>query len=312
MFAYLPLNSQSKAIEKKGYLLRRICRDGSILYSDVFTWPEMGDPSVEEVMQDLCKAYQPTSKQMSQGATERVEIALSNLRTITPELDSQKVRSHYLYNWGESSFNSALVDSTIQSQQAQILENPAATVKFKLFQNWHAQLQTLHKVAELLGPAGRLRLDFNSCLDENAFFEFEKKTRNLHQKIDFIEDPTPYNHDAWVRMNQVLPLALDFEIRNYSEFHSEVCHSPFDWVIFKPAAQRFSDVEVFAAQKKKMVVTSYLGHPISQQIAKLRHVELIKMYNHSIHPVGGWIHQHLYQKVIEGSKWLNVEHFLKS
>ena len=97
----------------------------------------------------------------------------------------------------------------------------------------------------------RLRIDFNATLTPE---EFVKIAATLpRERIDFIEDPCPYDPSVWreLRERTGLRLALDRGIRTEN----------VDVLIVKPAIQEIqcTDLEV--------VVTSYMDHPIGQLCA---------------------------------------------
>ena len=95
-------------------------------------------------------------------------------------------------------------------------------------------------------PHVRIRIDFNARLTPDEFLRIAETLPR--ERIDFIEDPCPYDEQVWrdLRERTGLPLALDrFEGRA-------------DVLVHKPALRttwpRHNDV----------VVTSYMDHPVGQ------------------------------------------------
>jgi O-succinylbenzoate synthase len=112
------------------------------------------------------------------------------------------------------------------------------------------------KSIDVIPERVRLRIDFNATL---TAAEFMKVAATLpRERIDFIEDPCPYDASVWreLRERTGLRLALDRAPR------SSLCSvDSYDVLIVKPALGEIpcSDAEI--------VVTSYMDHPIGQLCA---------------------------------------------
>lgn len=97
----------------------------------------------------------------------------------------------------------------------------------------------------------RIRVDFNNTLGAE---EFVRVAASLPRgRIDFIEDPTPYDPAVWsdLRKRTGLRLALD---RGEAE-------EGVDVLVVKPAVQEMP------RSSKEIVVTSYMDHPVGQLFA---------------------------------------------
>jgi O-succinylbenzoate synthase len=102
--------------------------------------------------------------------------------------------------------------------------------------------------AGALAGAYRLRIDFNAML---TAAEFEQLAKTLpRDRIDFIEDPCPYEASTWraLRDRTGLRLALD----------REAADEGVDVLVVKPAIQEVPQTT------KEIVVTSYMDHPVGQ------------------------------------------------
>ena len=103
----------------------------------------------------------------------------------------------------------------------------------------------------------RLRLDFNA--DGEAF---RRLAPTLPQeRIDFIEDPCPYDAAAWSEIRaQGFHLALDIAVTpSVSEGPGGPGGAPpYDFRIVKPAREDIPATEV------PIIITSYMDHPIGQ------------------------------------------------
>jgi O-succinylbenzoate synthase len=121
----------------------------------------------------------------------------------------------------------------------------------------------------------RLRIDFNATLTADEFVQI---AANLpKERIDFIEDPCPYDAVVWreLRERTGLRLALDRAASSSQHRQECLCHTDpmwhrhsclcsvdsYDVLILKPA------VEEIACSDAEVVVTSYMDHPIGQLCA---------------------------------------------
>src|SRR5690606_34467791 len=82
------------------------------------------------------------------------------------------------------------------------------TLKIKLGKDLEFEKSFLNKLAETADF--KLRGDFNSTLSWQDFENFFKDLPN--EKIEYIEDPFPYEVDLWNEARKLVPLALDFEL----------------------------------------------------------------------------------------------------
>ena len=100
----------------------------------------------------------------------------------------------------------------------------------------------------------RLRIDFNATLSADEFVRIAATLP--HERIDFIEDPCPYNASIWreLRAKTGLRLALD---RRGSSSEAD----SYDVLIVKPALDKIP------CTNAEIVVTSYMDHPIGQLCA---------------------------------------------
>lgn len=96
----------------------------------------------------------------------------------------------------------------------------------------------------------RIRIDFNATLTPAEFIDI---TETLpEERIDFIEDPCPYDDDTWANLRNVtgLRLAVDRVVPRGSSY---------DVLVHKPALR-----SKWPTKKREIVVTSYMDHPVGQ------------------------------------------------
>jgi O-succinylbenzoate synthase len=112
------------------------------------------------------------------------------------------------------------------------------------------------KSIDVIPDRVRLRIDFNGTLTPAEFVRIAATLPR--DRIDFIEDPCPYDAAVWreLREQTGLRLALD---RAPSSSQREP--DSYDVLILKPAIQEV------ACSDTEIVVTSYMDHPIGQLCA---------------------------------------------
>ncbi|MBV9495267.1 MAG: hypothetical protein JOZ54_13545 [Acidobacteria bacterium] len=100
----------------------------------------------------------------------------------------------------------------------------------------------------------RLRIDYNMLLSAEEFLALAESLPR--ERIDFIEDPCPYDAATWRRIRERtgMPLALD---RGFSTDGVDV------WIV-KPAVQAPP-----RSGERRTIVTSYMDHPVGQLHAAL-------------------------------------------
>jgi len=109
------------------------------------------------------------------------------------------------------------------------------------------------KSIDVIPDRVKLRIDFNATLTAEEFIRIAATLPR--ERIDFIEDPCPYDADLWrsLREKTGLRLALDRGVPCSISSH--------DILIVKPALEEIPCVDA------EIVVTSYMDHPIGQLCA---------------------------------------------
>lgn len=152
------------------------------------------------------------------------------------------------------------------------------TVKLKVKKD-----DNLTNFLENLPPGIKVRLDFNNA---HTFESFSKCVFN--NTIDFIEDPYPYEKESWEK--SPVPLATDFQKER----------GPIS--ILKPARDNYEEF----LHCDRIIVTSYLDHPIGQLSAAYVAALLKKKRPEKI-DVCGLLSHHVYEEN-PFSKRLNFQH----
>ncbi len=232
---------------RQGSLLRFEFEDLGFGYADLFPWPEFRDLDLKTQLAQLRGGKLSPLSVRSLEFARQDAISRKLKRSLFAGL--KVPRSHFLFMSPEIS-------------RADIEEKSAAgykTVKIKLSN----EVQWLNSLAANLDL--RVRLDFNNKLTPLSYMNFvEQLTPQAKSKIDFIEDPTPFENNSWLKLQSALPLALDCgSDKDFTEFSQ----LGFRYLILKPARQNIHDVEV--PPKVKPVFMGYLDHPVGQSFAAL-------------------------------------------
>jgi O-succinylbenzoate synthase len=242
------LNARAGTGPRRGALLRvGHSRDTGLDtgFADVHPWPELGDAPLDEQLALLAR-----------GGTTPLTVQSLHFAS----LDAAARRE------GRSLFDGLTIPESHWPAAAGEAPSAFDTVKVKM-------------PGGELPPRGRLRLDFNATLDAPAFLRIAATLPR--ERIDFVEDPCPYDAVIWRELHAQtgLRLALD----------REVATEGVDVLVVKPALQRVpgeqalgervaADGARVAGERAaggerggdpdvgavSIVVTSYMDHPVGQ------------------------------------------------
>ncbi len=237
------LNAVSRRREFEGALIQI---DGG--FGCIHPWPELGDPPLEKCLADLAGA-------------RRWPIVRRAIRCA--EYDrAARVFDHSLFEDMEVPASHATLAKADPKEVAAAIEAGFAIVKLKGGRDLTGEAKFLEAmVAEF--SALRWRLDFNETLTPEAALEFltglSEKTKAA---IDYVEDPCPYSDSAWqnLRRQTRANLAVDREAAPLS-VAAQV-------MVVKPAIDEpFLLGEAAMANNQRVVMTSYMDHPVGQTFA---------------------------------------------
>jgi len=198
-------------------------------YADVHPWPELGDATIDEQLAMLAR-----------GLTTSLTDGSMYFARIDAEARER----------GFSLFEGL----TIPESHWPGADPPDAFDTVKL------------KSVDRIPDRVRLRIDFNATLTADEFVRVA--TTLPRERVDFIEDPCPYDEKVWrdLRERTGFRLALDRADSQTKggllrRFSGEELTTPYDVVVVKPALE---DVPVTT---KEIVITSYMDHPVGQLFA---------------------------------------------
>lgn len=209
-------------LRKKGVLIKIEDDFGNYGISDLSTWPEFGDLSLNEEIATNGKLYQQ--------AIVRAEIDLEARKNKVKLVSEQIILNNILIS-----------DFKNHSQKL----NPKLTYKIKGNQDIIALAEFLNSKAD---QVFKFRIDFNFSLNESEFSKWftllDKKTVG---KIEYVEDPFTFNFERWTFWNQKIKLALDW---------NQSGDANWDYRIIKPTRDELQ------FQSKYFSLTSMMDHPV--------------------------------------------------
>lgn len=219
-------------------------------YGCIHPWPEFGDAPVEEQLRLLAQGITTPVTAMAlrcaevDGQARRAGVSLFEGLPVP--------RSHYSWSFSAET----------EPQVERVLAEGWGAIKAKGYSNYGETTRFLEGCARRFQDRGvRLRVDFNGVLHKLTFEKFvEFMPLRVYRALDFVEDPFPYNAEAWeqVRQRWGVRLALD-------KGWKDGTHG-YDAVVVKPARRDWRTVAA-AHPEKPLVMTSAMDHALGQMFA---------------------------------------------
>ena len=237
----------------------------------IHPWPELGDATLEEELAALAAgralplALRALSCAMIDGRGR------AEGRSLFAGLEIPA--SHYLWR-GE-------LDLDSQAELVKSGDFPA--LKLKLGPDLAESLGLVRMVAEAMGGLP-FRLDFNATLTaEEADRFFEELGRELRLRIEFVEDPCPFDSATWSQLGADwgVSLALDHG------FRPDTWNTGVALGILKPTRDDAS-----LPSQVPVVVTSAMDHPIGQHWAAWWATGIAHRTPERFHGAGLLTHEH--------------------
>ncbi len=217
-------------------------------YGCIQPWPELGDPTLEKCLADLsgarrwpivrrairCAEYDRVSRNFENSLFEEMEVPQSHATLVKAET----------------------------AEVALAMEAGFTTVKLKAGRDLEGEAKFL---AVMTGefPALKWRLDFNESLTAEQATEFLLAlTDPTRAAIDFVEDPCPYSEIGWTELHRKtrVKLAVDREAAPLT--------GAAQVMVIKPAIDEpFFLSEAAVSHDQRVVLTSYMDHPLGQAFA---------------------------------------------
>lgn len=237
------LNAVSNRREFEGALIQI---DGG--YGCIHPWPELGDPPLEKCLADL-------------AGPRRWPIVKRAIRCAEYDRVARRFE-HSLFEEMEVPESHATLSVARVEGVARAVEAGFSVIKIKAGSNPAAEARFLDEMAaEFHGV--KWRLDFNEALEPEAAEDFLASLKDeTRTSIDFVEDPCPYSDTAWAGLHRRtrVRLAVDRE--------SSPLSAAAQVMVIKPAIDEpFLLGEAALRHGQRVVVTSYMDHPLGQAFA---------------------------------------------
>jgi O-succinylbenzoate synthase len=237
------LNSISNRRDFEGALIQI---DGG--YGCIHPWPELGDPTLEKCLADLAGA-------------RRWPIVRRAIRCAEYDREARAFENS-LFEEMEVPASHATLAKADAAEIALAVEAGFTTVKLKAGRNLFAESKFLEAMT-LEFPALQWRLDFNESLNSEQAAEFLLAlSEKARAAIDFVEDPCPFSETSWTELRRKtrVKLAVDLEATPQS--------AAAQVMVIKPAIDEpFLLGEAAIAHNQRVVMTSYMDHPVGQVFA---------------------------------------------
>lgn len=263
-------NQNADQVVRKGALLKVQWPSGNIGYSDVCPWPEFGDLVIEEQLSALAKGR--LSPLLEQSIWLAKKDAALRKQGKNAFVGVAKVKNHYLVKD---------LSKFADSQMKEVRGAGFTTLKIKVGQSIDDEAK--HVIRLLRQNPILVRLDFNAKTDFSQFERFLSHFGASEKpRIEFVEDPLPWDLEAWREASKFAPLAVDLEYHKI-DWEKISTKPPFSTLVVKPARldvdKALHWINKFAL---KMVVTSSLDHPIGNAHALSVATELKKFYPNTL------------------------------
>ncbi len=236
------LNALVSNKPRQGALLR-LSQEGVHGYADLHPWPELGDEPLSSQLENLKQGR--LNSQMSQ--TLRIALEDAQARSEGRSLFEGLTipQSHWLCT-DPAELDGAMIDH--------LLSKGFTRIKVKIGRSPREEAE---KLAGLSLSNLLLRLDANSSFSIEEMLSFLKKLNSILDKVEFIEDPCPFDIKQWAALQEYIPLAAD-------RYAIEALDRPeiAKWIVVKPAIMETPSVSC-----QKLTFTSYLDHPVGQLYA---------------------------------------------
>ena len=252
---------------RHGALLRVETAGGAFGYADIHPWEELGDLPLAEQLAKLSRGEITDLTRASLAFAALDGAARAEGRSLWEGLVVPP--SHFLLPGAAESMPGALEAA---------LGEGFTRFKLKVGGEREADERLLLSLADILADAGgRLRLDWNERLTAAEFAARFARLQDLLPLLDFVEDPCPFDPQTWQELSR--QTGAEFALDRAADTHAGQFAGT---LIHKPA--RFGP-ELPRTSARRVVVTSYLDHPLGQLgaawvAARLRTTETHGLVSH--------------------------------
>lgn len=245
---------------RQGALLRFEFPDGACGFADCHPWPELGDPPLNEHLNQLARG----------GST-----ALLDQSTLFAYIDANARRA------GTSLFGCPIPPSHLSIPTARLVD--CGALMDSLVEGKHRGFDIVKvKVGDecdvsWLIPLGltasslklKVRVDVNAMLsatEADRLLEMMRGEVGSLAWVDWLEDPCPFNVEDWRNLRRSYGVRIAFD-RVADPSCRDVAEAS-DVLVYKAAVNRAASYSILASWSKLPVCyTSYLDHPVGQAFA---------------------------------------------
>ncbi len=252
-------NSASNNKTISGCLLKFEFED-QVGYSTAQTWPEFGDPLLEDVLEELKNIKSINENSNSQIINNILSWAKMDAWARAqkqPLFDNKNIKNNYLVT-DICQFDTQAL-SALNKKNISIL-------KFKFGRNIAAETKVLKETSEF--KKFKWRIDFNSTFSLDKIFTWLKQNPWIIDNLEYLEDPVPFNVREWseIKSKFKINLALDIKVDEFIKIKNS--ETVVDIIIIKPFSDHVEALTQWALDKNiKVVFTSYMDHLIGQSFA---------------------------------------------
>ncbi len=256
------MNAVSQRREFHGALIKV---DGGV--GCLHPWPEFGDAPIEDQLKLLRDGRKTNVIERAlrmaavDGVARRKGVSL---------FDGLEIPlSHYSWD----------LNQPAAEQARRVLDEEWPAIKTKGSRKWEDTIGWMvERSADFGAPrAGKLgtkvdapllRIDFNSCLTEAQFADFMRALPSqVRGRLDFIEDPFPYDTELWTRAQHEFEvrLACDKGLKRIEDLGSS--DRGYGVAVLKPGRRDWRAVIPLLPTPVRVVMTSAMDHAIGQSFA---------------------------------------------
>lgn len=245
------LNSRTKTMEvRHGSLLKVQWPNGKQGYADLFPWPELGDLDLGTQLVAIKQGKLTTlAEQAIWLAKEDAKFRAEKKSFFA---GSARIKNHFLISD---------ISSISESAISGLRSAGFTTIKLKVGRRIEEETKFISRLVKQ-NPFV-VRLDFNASVDFTTYKKFMTLLDlSERAKIEFVEDPIPWDYANWKEAATFAPLAMDQEIGKV-DWESLNGRPPFKVLILKPARQDAEQaINLAVTNDLKICVTSALDHPV--------------------------------------------------
>lgn len=252
--------------DREGALFRVSWPNGKVGYADLMPRPELGDLSLEQELLALKKLrMSPLIEQMIALAKRDADFRAADKNAFQ---ESKKVKNNYFIS-EVTKTETSLLDS-IKNQNF-------STLMIDCGQNFDEEAEHVRRILRMTNFM--VRLDFNGKADFSSFERFMTKIEpGLKPRIEYVEDPMPFDPEAWKEAARLAPLGIESQY-SYVQWGRPELVPPIKTLVIRPSRIDHEKAVKNALQYNcKLVVTSSLEHPVSTAHASIIASDLITRY----------------------------------